>query len=56
MAGSTGLSDWLAGLDISLAFTPYQTNRLFLLGRGEQGGLAVNERLFDRPMHQFADG
>jgi uncharacterized protein (TIGR03032 family) len=56
MAGSPGLADWLSGLDISLAFTTYQTNRLFLLGRGEQGGLAVNERLFDRPMGLFAEG
>ena len=56
MAGSPGLADWLAGLDISLAFTTYQTNRLFLLGRGEQGGLAVNERLFDRPMGLFVQG
>jgi uncharacterized protein (TIGR03032 family) len=56
MAGSPGLTDWLAALDISLAFTTYQTNRLFLLGRGEQGGLAVNERLFDRPMGLFVEG
>jgi uncharacterized protein (TIGR03032 family) len=56
MQGSPGLADWLAGLDISLAFTTYQTNRLFLLGRGERGGVAVNERLFDRPMGLFAEG
>jgi uncharacterized protein (TIGR03032 family) len=56
MQGSPGMADWLAGLHISLAFTTYQTNRLFLLGRGEQGGLAVNERLFDRPMGLFAEG
>jgi len=56
MQASPGLAGWLAGLDISLGFSTYQTNRLFLLGRGEHGGIAVNERLFDRPMGLFAEG
>jgi uncharacterized protein (TIGR03032 family) len=55
MAGSPGLHDWLAQQHISLAFTTYQTNRLFLVGCKEQGGLAVNERLFDKPMGLYAD-
>lgn len=56
MMGSPGLHDWLGQQQISLAFTTYQTNRLFLVGRKEQqGGLAVNERLFDKPMGLYAD-
>ncbi len=50
MTGSTGLWQWLDTLQIGLAFTTYQTNRLFLLGRKPEGRLAVNERLFDKPM------
>jgi len=42
--------DWLAEEQISLAFTTYQTNRLFLLGLKENGDLSTFERLFDRPM------
>ena len=56
MVGSPGLAGWLASQDISLGFSTYQTNRLFLLGRGEEGRLAVNERLFDRPMGLFVEG
>lgn len=46
-----GLWQWLADQDISLALTTYQSNRLFLIGRKEEPGrLAVQERLFDKPM------
>ena len=41
---------WLGEAGISLAFTTYQTNRLFLVGLKEDGGLSVFERRFDRPM------
>ena len=41
---------WLAEAGVSLAFTTYQTNRLFLLGIKENGTLSVFERQFDRPM------
>ncbi|WP_052700635.1 TIGR03032 family protein [Methylocucumis oryzae] len=54
MAGSEGLWDWLNDLNISLAFTTYQTNRLFLLGCKPDGRLGVNERLFDKPMGLYA--
>ncbi|MBK8816643.1 MAG: TIGR03032 family protein [Methylococcaceae bacterium] len=50
MMGSDGLWDWLRTLNISLVFTTYQTNRLFLLGCKPDGRLGVNERLFDKPM------
>jgi uncharacterized protein (TIGR03032 family) len=56
MQGSPGLADWLAQQQIGLAFTTYQTNRLFLVGRKADGTLAVNERLFDKPMGLFAQG
>src|SRR5690606_33410955 len=45
-----GFLDWLAAEGIAVAFTTYQTNRLFLVGRREDGGLAAFERLLDRPM------
>jgi uncharacterized protein (TIGR03032 family) len=45
---------WLAQEQISLAFTTYQTNRLFLLGLKPDGALSIYERLFDRPMGLFA--
>src|SRR5262245_18261390 len=45
---------WLAQSGASLAFTTYQTNRLFLIGTKENGRLSVFERHFDRPMGLFA--
>lgn len=45
---------WLAQEQISLAFTTYQTNRLFLIGRKADGALSTFERIFDRPMGLFA--
>ncbi|MEQ1779287.1 MAG: DUF4915 domain-containing protein, partial [Nitrosomonas sp.] len=56
MQGSQHLYQWLDSEQISLAFTTYQTNRLFLVGRKENGRLAVNERLFDKPMGLYARG
>jgi uncharacterized protein (TIGR03032 family) len=41
---------WLHEEKISLAFTTYQTNRLFLVGLKPDGNLSTFERLFDRPM------
>ncbi len=54
MTGSDGLWNWLSEGQISLAFTTYQTNRLFLVGCKAEGRLAVNERLFDKPMGLYA--
>ena len=45
---------WLHEEKISLAFTTYQTNRLFLLGLKPDGSLSTFERLFDRPMGLYA--
>lgn len=54
MAASNGLWQWLQDMQISLGFTTYQTNRLFLVGCKPEGRLAVNERLFDKPMGLYA--
>ena len=47
---SPGFLDWLAAEGVGVAFTTYQTNRLFLVGRDGEGRLAAFERLLDRPM------
>jgi uncharacterized protein (TIGR03032 family) len=56
VTGSPHLSAWLAEQKISLAFTTYQTGKLFLLGRHPEGKLAVFERTFNRAMGLWADG
>lgn len=45
---------WLQEQQLSLAFTTYQTNRLFLLGVKPDGRLSAFERLFDRAMGLYA--
>jgi protein O-GlcNAc transferase len=45
---------WLQRQFISLAFTTYQTNRLFFIGCNDQGKIAAHERLFDKPMGMYA--
>ena len=42
--------EWLHTEKISLTFSTYQTNRLFMLGVKPDGDLSTYERLFDRPM------
>ncbi len=56
VTGSPHLSTWLAEQQVSLAFTTYQTGKLFLLGRHPEGRLAVFERTFNRAMGLWADG
>jgi uncharacterized protein (TIGR03032 family) len=56
VTGSPRLAGWLAEQQVSLAFTTYQTGKLFLLGRGPDGKLAVFERTFSRAMGLWADG
>ena len=48
--GLRGLPDWLERHALGLAFTTYQTGKLFLLGRTPTGRLAVFERTFNRAM------
>ena len=47
---SRNFLEWLNLQQISLAFTTYQTNRLFLLGIKPDGKLSAFERLFTRAM------
>src|SRR5262245_53753534 len=56
VTGSRDLAAWLAEQQVSLAFTTYQTGKLFLLGRHPDGRLAVFERTFNRCMGLWADG
>src|SRR5262249_38427935 len=55
VAGSPRLPAWLGEHRVSLAFTTYKTGKLFLLGRGPEGRLAVVERSFNRAMGLWAD-
>lgn len=54
IATSRNFPEWMATQGVSLAFTTYQSNRLFFLGLNAQGQLAAFERLFDRPMGLYA--
>jgi uncharacterized protein (TIGR03032 family) len=56
VTGSPRLWSWLAHEQISLAFTTYQSGKLFLMGRNPEGRLAVFERTFNRAMGLWADG
>jgi uncharacterized protein (TIGR03032 family) len=53
---SLGLTDWLAEQGVSLAFTTYQTGKLFLVGRSPEGRPAVFERTFNRCMGLCGNG
>src|SRR5580704_7385931 len=56
VTGSARLAAWLAEQKLSLAFTTYETGKLFLLGHKPEGTLAVVERTFNRAMGLWADG
>jgi uncharacterized protein (TIGR03032 family) len=56
VTGSRQFASWLAEQNVSLAFTTYQTGKLFLLGRHPDDRLAVFERTFNRAMGLWADG
>jgi uncharacterized protein (TIGR03032 family) len=50
LTGSESFAAWLAGQDLSIAFTTYQIGKLFLVGARSTGKLAVFERTFDHCM------
>ena len=52
---SRGLADWLGANQVSLAFTSYQTGRLYLVGVDSERGLAVHEVGTGRAMGLWAD-
>jgi uncharacterized protein (TIGR03032 family) len=56
VTSSRHFAAWLAEQQVSLAFTTYQTNKLFVLGRHPDGRLTVTERTFDRCMGLWGDG
>jgi uncharacterized protein (TIGR03032 family) len=56
VAGSPHFGSWLAEHQVSLAFTTYQTSKLFVLGRYPDGRLRIVERTFNRCMGLWGDG
>lgn len=56
VTGSLHFPNWLATQRVSLAFTTYQSGKLFLLGLSPEGRLAVFERTFNRAMGLWANG
>ncbi|MBK6737478.1 MAG: TIGR03032 family protein [Haliea sp.] len=47
---SPGMAARLARLNISFAFTSYQSNSLYLIGRNSQGGVNIHQSAMPRPM------
>lgn len=54
ITASRQFTAWLAEQHISLAFTTYQTGKLFLIGLQPSGELSVFERTFNRAMGLYA--
>ena len=48
--------EWLAEQGVSLAFTTYQSGKLFFVGRKSDGKLSIHERTFNRCMGLTGDG
>ncbi|MBU2580477.1 MAG: TIGR03032 family protein [Alphaproteobacteria bacterium] len=55
VACSRGLPSWLRRNQLSLAFTSYQTGRLYMVGISEEEKIAIHERQFSRAMGLYAD-
>lgn len=53
---SRGLSDWLQRHNCSLAFTSYESGRLYLVGVDERGAVSFHERFLARAMGLWSDG
>lgn len=51
---SRGLADWLLRHHVSLAFSSYQSGRLYLVGVDPRGGVSFHERYFARAMGLWA--
>ncbi len=47
---SPGLAGFLAALDVSFAFSSYQSGKFYLTGRNPHGGIMINERFFQKAM------
>ena len=53
---SRGLADWLLRNNVSLAFTSYQSGRLYLVGIDDTGAVSFHERFLARAMGLWTDG
>ena len=56
ITGSRQFTSWLAEQQVSLAFTTYQTGKLFLIGLQQDHQLSIFERTFNRCMGLWSDG
>jgi uncharacterized protein (TIGR03032 family) len=56
LTGSRQFTSWLVEQKASLAFTTYQSGKLFLIGMQENGRMSVFERTFNRCMGLWGDG
>jgi uncharacterized protein (TIGR03032 family) len=56
ISASTGLVEWLAACEASIALTTYQAGRLFLLGTRADGGMRIHERRVDHCQGLWTDG
>lgn len=54
ISASRQFTSWLASQKTSLAFSTYQTGKLFLIGLSQSGKLSVFERTFERCMGLWA--
>lgn len=54
ITASRQFTAWMAEQNVSLAFTTYQTGKLFLIGLKPTGELSVFERTFNRAMGLYA--
>jgi uncharacterized protein (TIGR03032 family) len=52
---SRGFPEWLRHRNVSLAFTSYQTGRLYLVGVNADGKMSFHERFLARAMGLWAD-
>jgi uncharacterized protein (TIGR03032 family) len=53
---SPGLTAWMTRNRVSIAFTSYQSGRLYLLGSDPKGRLSFHERIYQRAMGIVGDG
>lgn len=55
-SASPNLVSWLRTAGINIAFSSYQSNKLYVLGCNPKGGLQVDERVFTQPMGLAVQG
>lgn len=55
ISASRGFTDWLGSQNVSLGISTYQTGKLLLIGRNEQGQMSGFERTFERAMGLTGD-